>query len=285
MAEWTQVSANRCFGGTQYIFKFKSIELKSTTSLGVYVPDTKKDEKLPLLLYLSGLTCTEKNFIEKAGAQRLASKFRVIVVNPDTSPRDVNIEGDKESQDIGEGAGFYLDATQEKWSAHYRMYSYIVKELVPLIAEKFPVNTNKQSIFGHSMGGHGALVIGLRNPEMFRSISSFAGICNPIESVWGGKAFETYLGADKQTWRDYDATELAKFYTGPKRSILLDQGLADSFYADGQLKPESLLVVKNDKLNIDFRKREKFDHSYFYITSFIEEHFNFHINVWAEKSD
>ncbi|KAI6226539.1 S-formylglutathione hydrolase [Aphelenchoides fujianensis] len=285
MAEWTQASANRSFGGTQFIFKFKSSELKCTTSLGVYLPDTKKDEKLPLLLYLSGLTCTEKNFIEKAGAQRLASKFRVIVVNPDTSPRDVNIPGDKESSDIGEGAGFYLDATEEKWAAHYRMYTYIVKELVPLVQQKFPVNPQRQSIFGHSMGGMGALTIGLRNPEMFRSISSFAAICNPIESSWGKKAFGAYLGAGQEAWKQYDATELARGYSGPKRQVLVDQGLADEFYVKGELKPESFVAAKNENLVVDFRKREKFDHSYFYIATFLEEHFNFHTNVWSEKSD
>ncbi|KAI6183073.1 S-formylglutathione hydrolase [Aphelenchoides bicaudatus] len=284
MAEWTEVSANRSFKGTQFIYKFNSRELKVSTPIGVYLPDFKPGEQLPLLVYLSGLTCTEKNFVEKAGAQRFASKHRVIVVNPDTSPRNCNIEGDKDNYDFGEGAGFYLDATESKWAQNYRMYSYIVDELIPLLQEKFPVNARKTSIFGHSMGGHGALVIGLRNPQLFCSISAFAPICNPTSSPWGQKAFTGYLGSDSSTWKQYDATELAKQYSGPKRHILIDQGLADQFYVDGQLKPETLVEVKNDKLKFVFSKRDNFDHSYFYISTFIEEHFNFHLTVWAEEA-
>ncbi|CAD5207410.1 unnamed protein product [Bursaphelenchus okinawaensis] len=280
MAEWKEVSANRSFNGTQYTFSFKSKELKTVTPIGVYVPDNEANEKLPVLFYLSGLTCTEKNFVEKAGTQRLASQHRVIVVNPDTSPRGCNIEGDKDSYDFGEGAGFYLDATVPKWAENYRMYSYIVKELVPLISEKFPVDEKKRSIFGHSMGGHGALTIGLKNPDLFVSISAFSAICNPTQGPWGQKAFNGYLGEDKSQYNQYDATELAKSYSGPKKNILLDQGTADNFYKQQQLLPENLVDVKNEKLNVELRKRDGYDHSYFYIASFIQEHFEFHKANW-----
>ncbi|KAF1632045.1 UNVERIFIED_CONTAM: S-formylglutathione hydrolase, partial [Eudyptes robustus] len=246
-AEWKEVSANRSFKGTQYTYSFKSSELKTVTPIGVYVPDVESGEKLPVLFWLSGLTCTEKNFVEKAGAQRLASKHRVIVVNPDTSPRGLNIEGDKDSYDFGEGAGFYLDATEQKWAQNYRMYSYIVKELVPLISEKFPVDEKKRSIFGHSMGGHGAITIGLKNPDLFTSISGFAPICNPTACPWGQKAFKGYLGDDSSKYTQYDSTELARTYNGPPKSILIDQGTADNFYKQGQLLPENLTAVSNDK--------------------------------------
>jgi S-formylglutathione hydrolase len=231
---------------------------------------------------LAGLTCTEKNFIEKAGAQRLASKHKVILLNPDTSPRNLDIEGDNDEYDFGEGAGFYLDATEPKWATNYRMYSYIIKELLPLAAEKFPINTDKRSVLGHSMGGSGALVLGLRNPDLFRSISTFAAICNPSTTKWGFKAFTGYLGSNVDAWKQYDGVELAKQYAGPKRQIMIDQGMADSFYVDGQLKPETLVEVNNDKLEFVFKKRDGYDHSYFYVSTFIEEHFDFHVSVWNQ---
>lgn len=280
MADWKQISANRSFNGTQYIFSFKSGELKTETNIGVYLPDLKDGEKAPVLFYLSGLTCTEKNFIEKAGAQRFASKHKVVVVNPDTSPRGLNIEGDKDSYDFGEGAGFYLDATEPKWATNYRMYSYIVKELVPLVSEKFPIDENKRSIFGHSMGGHGAITIGLKNPTIFKSVSAFAPICNPISCAWGQKGFTGYLGSNQDSWKQYDSTELAKNYSGPTISIMIDQGLADQFYQQKQLLPENLVNVNNDKVKVYFSGREGYDHSYYYIATFIEDHFEFHLKYW-----
>lgn len=218
------------------------------------------------------MTCTEANFIEKSGFQRFASEHRILVINPDTSPRGVKVEGDDDSYDFGTGAGFYLDATEPKWKANYRMYSYVTKELPKVVAEHFPLDSNRLGIFGHS-----ALTIGLKNPEVFKSVSAFAPICNPINGAWGQKALTRYLGdADKTAWNQYDATELAKIYNGPEREFLVDQGLSDNFYKQGQLLPENLVAVQNPKLKLQFEKREGYDHSYFYIATFIGEHFAFH---------
>ncbi|MFH4975834.1 hypothetical protein AB6A40_002543 [Gnathostoma spinigerum] len=183
-----KVSSSRCFNGIQYVFSHESNVLKCTMKFGIYIPDLNENEKVPVLYYLSGLTCTQANFIEKSGFQRIASQCKVIVVNGDTSPRGVNIDGDSDSWDFGKGAGFYVDATQSPWSTNYRMYSYITEELPALIGSNFPqCDEERQGIFGHSMGGHGAMMIGLRNPEKFKSISAFAPICNPMKCPWGEK--------------------------------------------------------------------------------------------------
>jgi len=276
--ELKEISSAKSFGGFQKVFEFFSQELKCNTRIGVYLPELNDtNEKLPGLFYLSGLTCTEANFIEKSGFQRFASEHRILVINPDTSPRGVKVEGDDDSYDFGTGAGFYLDATEPKWKENYRMYSYVTKELPKVVAEHFPLDSNRLGIFGHSMGGHGALTIGLKNPEVFKSVSAFAPICNPTNGAWGQKALTGYLGdADKTVWNQYDATELAKIYNGPEREFLVDQGLSDNFYKQGQLLPENLVAVQNPKLKLQFEKREGYDHSYFYIATFIGEHFAFH---------
>jgi len=242
----------------------------------------KKKKERPVLLWLSGLSCTEQNFITKSAFQESATEYGFIVVAPDTSPRNLNIPGEDDSYDFGSGAGFYLDAIQDPWKKNYRMYSYITKELFELINSNFPTLPNKWGIFGHSMGGHGALTCFFKNPDKFKSVSAFAPICNPINCPWGQKAFSGYLGDDnKDAWKEYDACELVKKYNGHDVEILIDQGDADDFYKQAQLLPKNLIEAanSNDKVVIDMKMREGYDHSYFYITSFIDDHFEHH-NKW-----
>nr|KAG5699602.1 hypothetical protein BaRGS_000718 [Batillaria attramentaria] len=244
---------------------------------GVYLPPAAESGKVPVLYWLSGLTCTEQNFVTKAGAQKYASELGLIIIAPDTSPRGVGIEGEDDSYDFGSGAGFYVDATQDKWKQNYRMYTYVTKELPALINANFPTIPDRQAIFGHSMGGHGALICALRNPGMFRSVSAFAPICNPSKCPWGKKAFTGYLGSDANVWQDYDATCLVQKYSGPPLEILIDQGKADNFLADKQLLPENLMeACTSTKTPIIMRMQEGYDHSYFFIASFIEDHIRHH---------
>ncbi|KHJ77819.1 S-formylglutathione hydrolase, partial [Oesophagostomum dentatum] len=240
--------------------------LKCDMHFGAYVPDHKEGERLPGLFYLSGLTCTHANFMEKSGFQRFASEFRMIVVHPDTSPRGVDLPGDSDSWSFGKGAGFYVDATERPWSEHYKMYSYVTKELPEAIKTLLPVDMSKLGIFGHSMGGHGSISMGLKNPDLFKTISAFAPICNPVNSPWGKKAFTGYLGSDTKSWENYDSSLLLKSYTGPPRNILIDQGESDSFLKEGQLLPESL--KSTDKVTVELRMHPDYDHSYYFITTF-----------------
>lgn len=210
----------------------------------------------------------------KAGAQQFAAKHGLILVAPDTSPRNTGIAGEDEDWDFGTGAGFYVDATQEPWSKHYRMYSYIVDELPSLIAENFPVN-NRQGIFGHSMGGHGALICALKNLDRYQSVSAFAPICAPVQCAWGEKAFSNYLGQDRSTWRSYDATELVQMRQFP-RSILIDQGTSDKFLADQLLPKVFQKACESVGQPLTLRFQEGYDHSYYFIASFIEDHIRFH---------
>lgn len=257
---------------------------------GIYLPDgwdeKTADKKMPVLFWLSGITCTEENFIIKSGMQRFASAHQIVVVNPDTSPRGVVTGLGDDDPNFGAAAGFYLDATEPRWANNYRMYSYIVQEFVPLIFAQFPVaDQNRCSLFGHSMGGHGALTIGMKHPELFHSLSVFAPICNPVNaSAYGRRYFTAYLGADnEQQWAQYDATELAKTYRGPRREVLIDQGSADPILLSGDLMPERLLAVHNPNLVWKYRVHESYDHGYFFIHTFIEDHFLFHIRCWAEE--
>jgi len=231
-----------------------------------------------VLYWLSGLTCTDENFITKAGAQRAAAARGLLLVCPDTSPRGCNIPGEDASWDFGSGAGFYVDATQEPWAKHYRMYSYITDELPRLVGAALPADLSRQSITGHSMGGHGALICALKNPGKYRSVSAFAPISNPIECPWGVKAFSGYLGDDRSAWREWDATELAKSYAGPKLDILVSQGTADSFLTDKQLLPEALAAAasNNDALALTLNMEEGYDHSYYFIATFIDQHIEHH---------
>lgn len=272
------VSSFKSFGGWQEVFSHKSSELQCQMNFGVYLPPQFKvdGDKLPVIYWLSGLTCTEQNFVTKAGAQQFAAKHGVIIVAPDTSPRGCNIEGEDEAYDFGSGAGFYVDATEEKWKTNYRMYSYVTKELRELVDKYF--NTNgKQSIFGHSMGGHGALICALKNPGLYSSVSAFSPICNPMECPWGQKAFTGYLGSDKEAWKAYDSCELLSGYSGPALNILVDQGKGDKFLSDGQLLTDHLekaCASAGQKATV--RMQDDYDHSYFFIASFMEEHVAHH---------
>ncbi len=236
---------------------------------------------MPVLYYLAGLTCTEETFMIKAGAQRLAAELGLMLVAPDTSPRGVPLPGDSDAWDFGVGAGFYLDATREPWSKHYRMYSYVTEELPTLIAAKFPADAKRQGIFGHSMGGHGALTIGLRNRDRYRSISAFAPIVAPMEVPWGRKAFTNYLGADSSTWREYDATALVREVkdAAQRPRILIDQGLADQFLAQ-QLQPERFEeACARVGYPLTLRRHEGYDHGYYFISTFIDDQLHHHAEI------
>lgn len=268
-------ACNRSFGGLQKVFEHESVELKCAMKFGVFLPPQIETRKCPVLYYLSGLTCTEQNFVTKGGYQRAASKHGIIVIAPDTSPRGLNIEGEDDSYDFGSGAGFYLDATEEKWKTNYRMYSYITKELPSVIRDNFNVS-DKSAVTGHSMGGMGALVVGLRNPDMYGSISAFSPIVNPINVPWGQKAFKGYLGSDAETYLKQDPCHLVKSYSGPASEILIDQGTADQFLKE-QLKPEKFVAAcKGTKVTPKVRMQDGYDHSYFFISTFMEDHIDFH---------
>lgn len=276
----TEVSKAKCFGGWQKVVSHESSELKCKMKFGVYLPPQAEEAKVPVLYWLSGLTCTEDNFVTKAGAQRYAAEHGLCLVAPDTSPRGCNIEGEDDGWDFGTGAGFYVDATEDKWKTNYRMYSYVTKELPALVTGNFPVLADKMSITGHSMGGHGALICFLKNPCLYRSVSAFAPICNPMSCPWGVKAFSGYLGSDKETWKDWDACELVKKYQGPPADILVDQGKADSFFGDGQLLSHNLVAACTEaKVPIVLRMQEGYDHSYYFISSFIGEHIAHHARL------
>jgi S-formylglutathione hydrolase len=241
----------------------------------VYSPPQAANGPVPVLTYLSGLTCSWENVCVKAGAQRFAAREGMLFVAPDTSPRGFDFPGEHESYDFGSGAGFYVDATEKPWATHYRMYSYVTEELPALIAAKFPADGARQGIFGHSMGGHGALVAALRNPQRYRSVSAFAPIVAPSQCPWGEKAFSGYLGPDRAKWADYDATELiAK--SGWRSEILIDQGSADGFL-ESQLKPELFQkACEAAGAKLTLRIQQGYDHSYYFIATFMEDHFAHH---------
>jgi S-formylglutathione hydrolase len=272
----TKVSGSKCFGGTQSVYSHESRETGSIMRFGVFLPPQAEARAVPVLYWLSGLTCTEENFIVKAGAQRVAAQLGLALVVPDTSPRGLKIPGEAESYDFGLGAGFYVDATQPPWSRGYRMYSYVAKELPALIEESFPVEPSKVGIFGHSMGGHGALTIALKNPEYYKSVSAFAPISSPMRCPWGEKALTGYLGPDRSAWRQYDATALIeeRGWRGPP--LFVDQGDSDSFL-ETQLKPELLQeACRRAGVGLELRLQAGYDHSYFFISSFVEDHLRFH---------
>ena len=268
-----------CFGGDNTFYKHESSAIGGPMAFTVYTPPQAKDgKKLPVLMYLAGLTCDNTTFIIKGGAQRLAAKHGIILVAPDTSPRDKRYPGDDEKYDFGIGAGFYLNATQEPWKNGYQMGSYVSKELPELIDANFPVDPAKWGIFGHSMGGHGALVTGLRDPDKFKSVSAFAPVSAPSQVPWGEKALGKYLGDDKNAWKEWDATELVK--AGKKTShILIDQGSADQFLKE-QLRPEIFeAACKEAGQKLVSRMQEGYDHSYYFMQTFMEDHFTHHAKV------
>ena len=274
MSQLERIEHHACFGGVQEVWQHRSSVLNSDMRFGVYLPPQAKDGPCPVLYWLSGLTCTEQNFITKSGAQRYAAEHGVVIVTPDTSPRGEDV-ADAEGYDIGKGAGFYVNATQAPWSAHYRMHDYVVSELPALIEAKFPV-TDARSISGHSMGGHGALVIALRNPGRYRSVSAFSPIVAPSSVPWGEKAFAAYLGDDREAWKAYDATALVSGELTERLPLLIDQGGADEFL-DAQLKPELLQLAADAHGHpITLNIRPGYDHSYYFIASFIGEHIAHH---------
>lgn len=269
-------SEYKSFGGKLGFYSHPSSTCNSEMRFAVYQPPQATSEHVPILYWLSGLTCTEENFIIKAGAQKYAAEHGLLLVAPDTSPRNTGIPGEDENWDLGSGAGFYVDATEKPWSSHYKMYSYVIEELPTLIAKNFPVKQDKQSIFGHSMGGHGALICAMRNPEKYKSVSALAPIVTPMQSVLGQKVFTAYLGDNKEDWRNYDASELVK-KVGFHSPILIDQGSADNFYQEKQLLPDVFeKACKEVNQPLKLRYQEGYDHSYYFIASFMEDHIRHH---------
>jgi S-formylglutathione hydrolase len=270
------ISSNKSFGGSNEQYSHDSEVLACKMRFAIYLPpQALAGEKVPVLYWLSGLTCTDENFMHKAGAQRVAAELGIAIVAPDTSPRGEDVADDPDAAyDFGLGAGFYVNATQAPWNKHYQMYDYVVKELPALIESTFPVN-EQRAISGHSMGGHGALVVALKNVERYASVSAFSPICNPTDCPWGQKALGNYLGDDRDSWAQYDATELMKS-TVSRLPALVDQGGADDFLVE-QLKPEALeAAAKVGGYPLELRMQEGYDHSYFFIASFIEDHLRFH---------
>ena len=269
-----KVSSNRSFKGVHEVWSHDSVAVSCKMTFSIYLPDNPEGQKQKTLIWLSGLTCTEENFRVKSGVQRFASEHNMIIVSPDTSPRGDDVPDDP-NYDFAQGAGFYLDATEEPWSKNYNMYSYVVDELVETIKNHFPVDENRLGISGHSMGGHGALTIAIKNPDIFKSVSAFSPICNPTKIPWGEKAFTKYLGKDEHTWNDYDACSLIKS-RGWQLDILIDQGEEDEFLAD-QLKPESFVqACEENNVEVSLRMQPGFDHSYFFIATFIQDHIDWH---------
>lgn len=278
MAAFETISEQRCFGGVQGFYRVDSLECGLPMRFAVYQPPQAESGPVPVLYYLAGLTCTEETFVIKAGAQRLAAELGLMLVCPDTSPRDTGIEGAAGDWEFGEGAGFYVDATQPPFSRHFRMYSHVSRELPALVEASFPVAKGRAGVFGHSMGGHGALVVGLRNPARFRSISAFAPIVAPSRVPWGMKAFPRLLGPDRNAWMDYDACELVRRET-VDATILVDQGEDDQFLAR-QLRPElfeDACAAAGQSLRL--RRHAGYDHSYYFIQTFIEDHLRHHAGI------
>lgn len=267
------LSENRCFDGVQGVYKHTSQACGTEMVFAVYLPPQAQREKVPCLWYLSGLTCTHENAMTKAGAQAWAAKAGIALIFPDTSPRGENI-ADDDAYDLGQGAGFYVDATQAPWTPHFNMYSYITKELQTLVTENFAVHSERQGITGHSMGGHGALTLAMRNPELYRSVSAFAPIANPARSDWGQKQLTAYLGNDEQLWAQHDSTMLVDS-AGWDRDILIDQGAADQFLE--LLQPEALSnALTRNRIASTMRMQSGYDHSYYFVASFMADHVAWH---------
>jgi S-formylglutathione hydrolase len=275
MSALTLVSEHACFGGVQRFYKHDSREIRGPMKFSAYLPPQSRAGKVPVLYYLSGLTCTEETFPIKAHAQQTAAELGLALIAPDTSPREPRLPGDADSWDFGYSAGFYVDATVAPWSQYYRMYSYVTRELPEVVAANLPVQAGASGIFGHSMGGHGALICALKNPDRYRSVSAFAPIAAPMQCPWGKKAFGNYLGPDTQTWAQYDASELVarKPFPAP---ILIDQGTADQFLVE-QLLPErfSAAAAKSGQV-LTLRMQPGYDHGYYFMQTFMADHLRHH---------
>jgi S-formylglutathione hydrolase len=273
------LSEHGCYGGRQQFYKHDSRETGGPMKFSVYLPPQAQTGKVPILYYLAGLTCTEETFPIKAHAQAMAAELGLMLVAPDTSPREPRLPGDADKWDFGIGAGFYVDATQAPWSAHYRMYSYVTRELPELVAAQLPGRPDATGIFGHSMGGHGALTIALRNPAQYKSVSAFAPIVAPMQCPWGQKAFTNYLGPDQTTWREHDASVLVARKAFPTH-ILIDQGTADQFLADQQLLPEKFsAAAAASGQPLTLRMQPGYDHGYYFIQSFMPDHLRHHAKI------
>ncbi len=274
-----QVSSCKTFDGTQAVYAHQSAVNSCEMRFGVYTPPEDKHGKgpYPTLYWLSGLTCTEENFIIKSGAQRIAAELGIMIVNPDTSPRGEGVPDDENAAyDFGLAAGFYVNATQAPWSKHYQMYDYVTQELRGLVEKEFPIDVARTGIFGHSMGGHGSLTLHLKNPNIYKSCSAFAPISAPSQTPWGRKAFSNYLGDDETTWAEYDATKLVEQRPSSAK-IFVDQGTADDYLAD-ELRPD--LFAKAAEMSgqkVTLKMRDGYDHSFFFISTYLEEHMRWHL--------
>lgn len=274
MADLELVSEARCFEGFQRTYRHASDTCRCNMQFAVYLPPAAERGPVPALYWLSGLTCTEENFSIKSGAQRYASELGLALIIPDTSPRGVDLPGENDAIDVGTGAGFYVNATQAPWSSHYRMYDYVTRELVDVVNANLPVDPARKSVSGHSMGGHGAILVGIGNPDAYRSVSAFSPIAAASRSEWGQNAFRVYLGEDESAWRRYDASELVR--TEPSRhTLLVDQGAADPFLE--KLRPQDLkdaCAASGQKLV--YHERPGYDHGYYFVSTFIGDHLRFH---------
>lgn len=275
------ISTHRSFGGTTGFYRHTSDVNRCDMQFAVYTPPQAAEGPVPVLTYLAGLTCTEETFMIKAGAQRLAAELGIMLVAPDTSPRGDGVPDDPDGAwDFGLGAGFYLNATAPPWDRHYQMYDYVTRELPALLAAEFPADSDRQGITGHSMGGHGALTIGLKNPDIYRSISAFAPICSPSNCPWGDKALGNYLGDDRDAWAQYDATDLVRqLENPPANTILVDQGLADQFL-EQELHPHLLEAACAERgVALELRRHDGYDHGYYFIATFVEDHLRHHAGI------
>ena len=279
------ISEHGAFGGKVGFYRHRSAVNHCDMQFSAFVPPQASDGPVPVVYYLAGLTCTEETFMIKGGAQRVAAELGLMLVAPDTSPRGDDVPDDPDgAYDFGLGAGFYLNATESPWQTHYHMYDYVTSELPALLTDEFPADARRQGITGHSMGGHGALTVGLRNPDVYRSISAFAPICSPINCPWGQKALGNYVGVDQSRWKEYDATELARTVeTKPHEKILIDQGTADQFL-ETELHPHLFEAACNERgIEVELRRHDGYDHGYYFISTFMEDHLRHHAAILREQ--
>lgn len=279
------ISEHGCFGGKVGFYRHRSSANSCDMRFAVFVPPQAANTRVPVLTFLSGLTCTEETFMIKGGAQRIAAELGLMLISPDTSPRGDEVPDDPDgAYDFGIAAGFYLNATEAPWSANFQMYDYVTKELPDIIFAEFPGDRDRQGIFGHSMGGHGALTVGLRNPDTFRSISAFAPICSPMNCPWGQKAFSNYLGDDQASWMEYDATELVKGLgdSRPQNKILIDQGLDDQFL-EQELHPHLFeAACAEHSVDLELRRHQGYDHGYYFISTLMKDQLEHHSSLLAK---